>query len=78
MRPALIAAMRLRRDAEAVYRLGARPLHEMLIEIGTRTGMPEVVETVVSEFAGINPEILVALGGHRFPEGPIRIIGGAR
>jgi hypothetical protein len=29
----------------------------------------------VSEFAGIDHAALVALGGHRFPAGPIRSVG---
>jgi hypothetical protein len=33
------------------------------------------VEAVVSEFAGIDHDVLVALGGHRFPPGPIRSVG---
>jgi hypothetical protein len=31
----------------------------------------------VREFATIDHDVLVALGGHRFPAGPMRVIGGA-
>ena len=69
-----LARFRLQRDVEAVHRLGARVTFELLVEIGKRTGGPDVVEAVVSEFAGIDHDVLVALGGHRFPAGPIRSV----
>jgi hypothetical protein len=71
------AGGRFQRDVEAVHRLGARVNFELLIEVGKRTGRPDLVASVVREFAAIEPDHLAALGGYLFPAGPMRVIGGA-
>ncbi len=60
--------------AEHVYRLGARALHELLIELATALG-PEVIE-IAEGYTRIDPGLLRALGGHRFPDRFASIEGG--
>src|SRR5689334_1173177 len=69
-----LAHLRVRRNAEAIHRLGARSLYELLLELGKRTGQERVIEEVVADFATIDPDLLGALGGDCFPSGPVRRI----
>jgi hypothetical protein len=67
-----LARARLARSAEAVHRLGARPVFELLDEIGKRTGYWQLIAAIADDFAAIDLAALRALGGDRFAPPPIR------
>ena len=61
------ADLRLQRDVTAVHRLGARALYELLREIGAIAGTRTTIDRIVARYAGLDPELLRALGADRFP-----------
>ncbi|MGH7119107.1 MAG: hypothetical protein ACREFP_09005 [Acetobacteraceae bacterium] len=63
--PALIA-MRRRRTAERLHRLGPRALYHAIDEIGP--GAWRVAEAYAAK---LTPELLAAVGGDRFPPVPL-------
>jgi hypothetical protein len=70
---------RLTRNLARVYRLGRRPISELVIELAERLDALPLLEELAQRFADrLDPDLLRALGGHEFPPGPIRIIAGAR
>jgi hypothetical protein len=66
----------LQRAAEHLHRLGARAIHELLLELTTEFG-PAVFERAEA-YRRIDPNILRALGADRFPPALVAIDGGAR
>ena len=69
-----ISAYRLQRRVEYLRRLGARALHELLLELITAHGIADDVERRLADFGRIDPEILRALGGDRFPPRPLYLL----
>lgn len=67
--PAL-QALRLKRDAGRVHRLGARVLYELLDEM-LQTGGPAILD-IIERYANLDPEAVRAVGGDRFPTSPTR------
>jgi hypothetical protein len=67
----------LQRNVVKARRLGDRALYEMLLELSAVTGHRATVESVVARYAALDPDIVSALGGDRFPEQPtLRVVGG--
>jgi hypothetical protein len=62
---------RLRRYAERIHKLGPRPLYEMLLELGKASGQPETIAVIAGDFAAIDRDVLIALGGDQFHPAPI-------
>ena len=61
-------AMRLRRGAEHLCRLGPRASAEFLAEIADRIGgMPCVLEVLGEYERRLTPKMIAAAGGDRFP-----------
>jgi len=60
--------VRLQRDVEKVHRLGPRPLYEMMIELGHDRLLRVEIERLVARYAALDPAVVEALGGDRFPE----------
>ena len=56
---------RLQFLAERLHKLGPRALHEFIIELATAHGASVVDRLEV--YAALDPEILRAIGGHKFP-----------
>lgn len=67
----------LQRHVTTVHSLGARPVYEALIEIGSRFGDIDAVIEVMADFAAIDPELCRAVGGDKFPPRPLHLAGGA-
>jgi hypothetical protein len=61
---------RTQRLAERVHRLGARALHELMLELSDAYGSGVVDR--FEQYARIDVDLLRALGGDRFPPSPIR------
>src|SRR4051794_1159809 len=72
--------LRRKRLAAAVHRLAARVVFELLDEPARH--YPEIASDVDRRLAlyaeRLNPGLLRAAGGDRFPAGPMRVIGGGR
>jgi hypothetical protein len=73
-----LADLRFRRAVEQLHRLGPRPLHEMLVELGTSRLIRTEIERQVERYAALDPHILCQLGGDRFPPPPLHCAGGRR
>lgn len=60
--------MRLDRGAEHLHRLGARATAEFLLELAaTIGGQPAILKLLAKYQNKLNPMLLHAAGGHRFP-----------
>ena len=72
------AVQRLRRMrlVERVHNLGPRIAFELLDELDRHHGIGADLDRRLARYAGLDPEILRAVGGDRFPRLPIRIVGG--
>src|SRR4051812_45574093 len=73
------SALRRRRHAEAIHRLGPRVLAELIDEI--RRHHPAIVDDIdwrIYRYAALDPVILAAAGGDRFPRPPLHAIRAAR
>ncbi len=69
-----LAGPRFERMVESVHALGVRPLAEMLAEIAVATGRPDIVADRVEAYAGLDPELVRALGADRFPPMPLAVV----
>ena len=69
-----LAGQRLDRLIERVHALGPRPLGELLAEIATATGEPGLIADRLQAYAGLDADIVRALGGDRFPPTPLQVI----
>ena len=59
--------LRLQRAVERLYRLGPRPIMELLIEIADGADL----DTALATYARLDPDLVRALNGDRFPMAPI-------
>jgi hypothetical protein len=67
--------LRLQRGAEHLHALGARAQAEFLVEIGTRIGGLPCILGLLGEYQQrLSPQLLRAVGGHRFPPRPLRVV----
>ena len=62
-----LAGPRFERQTERLCRLGPRVLAEMLGEVGAATGQSSFIADRVAAFADLDPEIVRAVGGDKFP-----------
>ena len=65
---------RFERLVARVHALGPRPLAEMIVEIATATGQPALIADHVEAYAGLDPEIIRAVGGDRFPPNVLEMV----
>ena len=75
--PAL-ARLRRQRHDEQVHRLGARVFFEFVDELNRAHGLGDDLDRRLERYAGLDPEVLPAVGGDRFPSAPLRVVGGGR
>jgi hypothetical protein len=61
-----------------VHRLGPRVLFELVDELDRVHGLGDDVDRRLERYARLDPRLLRALGGDRFPASPTRVVGGAR
>jgi hypothetical protein len=67
--------LRLQRGAEHLYTLGPRATAELLAEVGDRIGgLPSIMELLSEYQQRLSPQMLRAVGGHRFPARPLRVV----
>ncbi len=70
----LLAGPRFQRQVVRVHALGPRPFAEMIVEIATATGEPGLIADRVEAYAGLDPEIIRALGADSFPPMPLEVV----
>ncbi len=63
----LLVGPRFERQIKRVHALGPRPLAELLIEIATVTGEPDLIADRLQAYAELDVVFLRAVGGDRFP-----------
>lgn len=61
---------RRRRQIEAIHRLGARAVGELLVEVAD----PAVLDAALEQYARLSPEIVRALGADQFPPMPLHAV----
>jgi hypothetical protein len=70
-----LARLRLQRGAEHLHALGPRATAELLAEVGARIGgMPCILDLLGEYQQRLSPQMLRAIGGHRFPLRPLRVV----
>ena|ERR1700676_734402 len=69
--------LRRQRQVEKICRT-PRLVAELLAEIGRHHGIEADVGRRVERYAAIDPGILRAVGGDRFPAAPMRLVEGGR
>ncbi len=62
-----LAGPRFERLVERVHALGARSLAELLAEIAIATGEPDLIAHRIEAYSRLDPAVLCALGGDKFP-----------
>ena len=67
----IVADMKFRRRVQRVHQLGDRVFGEMLAEIGAERGIQTIIDEKLKKYADLDPEVLEAAGGDRFPPVPI-------
>jgi hypothetical protein len=75
------AQRRLQRQqlATRLHRLGARVLFELIDELDRAAhGLGDDLDNRLGRNAGLDPVLLAAVGGNRFPARPLRAVGSAR
>ena len=65
---------RWERMIERVHALGPRPLAELLAEIAAVTGQHVRVVDLVEEYVALDPAVLRAVGGDRFPPNVLEVV----
>ncbi|HTV44843.1 MAG TPA: hypothetical protein VMF05_05970 [Stellaceae bacterium] len=63
--------IRRQRQVEAIHRLGPRVIYELLQAIGRAHGISADIDRMLARYAALNPAVLAAVGGDRFPAPPI-------
>jgi hypothetical protein len=51
---------------------------ELLAEIGRVHSVEDDIAALLQRYAGLNHDLLGALGADRFPASPMRLVGGVR
>ena len=70
----IAAELKLERMVQRVHSLGPRPLGELLAEIATVTGQPDLIADRVEAYSRLDPAVLRAIGGDRFPPMPLEVV----
>jgi hypothetical protein len=75
-----IAFRRLRRQrqVELLYALGPRIIFELIDELDRHYGLGDDLDRRLARYARLDPVILAAVGGDRFPNMPLRMVLCAR
>ena len=62
------------RMVERIHALGPRPFAELLDEIATATGQHAVIADRLQAYAALDPAVLRAVGGDKFPPMPLQVM----
>jgi len=65
---------RFERQVERLHNLGPRVVAELLSEIAHRTGQSGLIADRLQAYAALDPELVRAVGGDRFPPMPLTVI----
>lgn len=67
-----VTRLRLQRGAEHLHACGPRVTAELLAEVADRIGGMPAILTLLGEYQQrLSPQMLRAVGGHRFPPRPL-------
>jgi hypothetical protein len=70
-----LVRLRLQRGVEHLHSLGPRATAELLAEVGHCIGgMPAIMRLLGEYEQRLSPQMLRAVGGHRFPPRPLRLV----
>jgi hypothetical protein len=69
-----LESMRFRWLVTQVHRLGPRVVGELLAEIGGEYLIRTAIETKLERYAALDPAVVRALGGDRFPKTPLHLV----
>ena len=72
-----LARLRRQRHVEQIHRLGARAVFELVDELDRAHGLGDDLDRRLEAYAGLDPDLLAALGADRFPAAPLRLVGSA-
>jgi len=67
----LVADLHFRRQVEKLHRLGSRAVGELLAEIGEQRMCRSFIDRRLEAYGRLDPEVLRALDGDRFPRPPL-------
>jgi hypothetical protein len=69
------AKLRFYRDITRVVGFGARPVFELLVEIGRENGIEAQISAKVARYASrLSPDLLRVTGGDRMPPLPLHLV----
>lgn len=57
-----------------LYDLGPRPIYEMLLRLAQTLSATLAIQTKVTEYVAVDPEVLRALGAHVLPPAPLSLV----
>lgn len=66
-----VADLRFRRQVERIHALGPRVIAELLAELGAERSIMTLIDQKVSTYTELDPKVLTAASGDRFPPAPI-------
>jgi hypothetical protein len=67
--------LRLQRGVEHLHALGPRACAEFLVDVDQQIGgLPAIMRLLAEYQERMSPELLLALGGDRFPPRPLRVV----
>ena len=69
-----VAGPRFERQVKHLHNLGPRAVAEFLSEIATTTGQSRFIAARLQVYAKLDPEIVRAVGGDRFPPMPLEVV----
>ncbi len=69
-----LTGLHFERQVERVHNLGPRPLAELLAEIAIATGESDLIADRVEAYSRLDPAVLRAIGGDRFPPMPLEVV----
>ena len=69
-----LAGPRFEHLCRQVHALGPRPMAELLAEIATATGEPNLIADRLQAYAALDAEIVRAVGGDRFAPMPLQVM----
>ena len=67
----IVGDLAFQHDIKRLHRLGPRPQYELLREIERRYGCARFIRERVKRYAELDPGLVQAIGGDRFPEAPV-------
>ena len=67
----------IERGCAHLCRCGARTLSHFLDELAVEHGIVDEIAAKLREYGRLDPDLVAAVGGNRFPPAPIRIAGAA-